>query len=1359
MALVLLIFAKQGLSSCSEGWYNTSEACSPIICPPYNFEYLDAYASLSGQHFAIGEQDCVPGTDSALCDFTCDEGFAVVGDTTGQETVAFECQSGYDDARAYATTAVPPACSKATCAGSCGRDDLQDCDAGTGTTLCSCASTCGGDLYHRCCDDYATECDGNEARDKGLPGLTGRWVQTDAKSCVAISCPTMMVTDGFTSGACDGAFDDECTFDGCTPGFAPAASGASPGDVFQCKLGGYIGSGPMPACVPIDCGKLRLDHGEVTGDCDGAEGDQCQYLRCDSGYILEPADPPIRTCAGGGTELAAWSNTSASCVEDISGKWGVCTSTGDPHFRTFDNQRHHFQGRGFFYLMKAPGVGVQVEQVAWHRRRNRLRGPAVNIAMAIGGTDTGGATLELYAGSPPRLIVNGISVISEDDQHAYESGTQQAGSLTFTSANPRKLDVTLETGLRIQVRAYSILNIAIQIPPSYRPQVNKLAPMSEGGICGLCGDFDNDPTNDWGTNNKNFSDGCGGSVIRVNPEDCLFETEAPTCCSGEDCPIVTSTTSTTITTTTTTLGGGATVTVPSDLPSDIFVGPNGFDPEVDPACLYAFYYADAYGDSNVPDDCTDQGGSPCDRLHEEWVNFIQGYCTSSLDVPIATIPSQDDCVSDACGIIVAEGDAAHENGDTLTPEEALDLIFAAGIANDDAVIVEATAEADLRSAERCPDLLRSSGIQEWRCENTTIGSTCTYPPCPTGWSSGPGLVERTCTLPSSPAQDTTFLGIWSGHPVMCIKDANSPTITPAVASNELPNAAVGAALILSVEVYVPREKNVAIKVQLSGSLTSTIVLEAPSVVHAGAFVETAIPIISGGVATIEVSNIAHVIDGVAPDAGGIAEDLLQLQLSFIPEKPMESMTDLQVAVEMFQDSSLLHTSKPVIFDILPKLPTLILEGVAPLAGELGSFADFALSIKNPGDLAVLRVTVICVGEAYTDTSSATKNAQSVGTLTTNTEDITFSDLPSLEPGEEMDLKWSIESPIGVPPESPIGFVDCTATFYSTPSEGSPINSEPLVLTLLSKPVQIVQRALSDVVSFDGLLKTTEVFFDLAIPANSFDPVLTLNVSLEPSNLLNIVNVRFDNLTSTGTTTVGNVDFTADNKVRRVRRSNGVGAPSGVINITSLSGGATGGVASIGVTLARTSNSGGGTVTLSSGGTGLAYLAVAPSSTTSSSSSSISAGAVVGIVIAIAVLICIVAAVLYHQRRSKGKSSMPALSIDRKLSTEPNALEAAIYSRPTADFALDADDSLRFKSVHRSNPLADGRGRRLSRTASYGDALDELEPELGGWDAGVVKWNEGDRLEGIDYVPVSTATATVAVATAGSRDRGTYLDME
>uniref|UniRef100_A0A3Q1J492 VWFD domain-containing protein n=1 Tax=Anabas testudineus TaxID=64144 RepID=A0A3Q1J492_ANATE len=152
----------------------------------------------------------------------------------------------------------------------------------------------------------------------------------------------------------------------------------------------------------------------------------------------------------------------------------TCTISGDPHYYTFDNAVFHFQGTCTYVLSEQCGLELPYYRV---EGKNEHRGSTLVAWTRLVKVHVYNETIELVKGRTGEAKVNGnfaatpISLRNNSVQ-VYRSGFSVVVSTDF--------------GLEVSYDNYHY--VTISVPYTY-----------QNATCGLCGNFNNDPSDDFRT--------------------------------------------------------------------------------------------------------------------------------------------------------------------------------------------------------------------------------------------------------------------------------------------------------------------------------------------------------------------------------------------------------------------------------------------------------------------------------------------------------------------------------------------------------------------------------------------------------------------------------------------------------------------------------------------------------------------------------------------------------------------------------------------------------------------------------------------------------------------------------------------
>ncbi|XP_075948899.1 alpha-tectorin-like [Anarhichas minor] len=192
---------------------------------------------------------------------------------------------------------------------------------------------------------------------------------------------------------------------------------------------------------------------------------------------------------------------------------GTCSASGDPHYLTFDRKAYDFQGTCRYVLATLCNATHGLHQFSVEAKNEPWRGQPVSITAEVF-VNVGGYRVHMSRESRGVVQVNGVTknlpILLNGSLAIYASGFR-----TYVSA---------EFGLRVMYDGYS--TVSVSVPPSYRQKT-----------CGLCGNFNGNPNDDFHTpsgmmvttpqefgtawkvaSNYTCSDGCGSSCPQCNNE-------------------------------------------------------------------------------------------------------------------------------------------------------------------------------------------------------------------------------------------------------------------------------------------------------------------------------------------------------------------------------------------------------------------------------------------------------------------------------------------------------------------------------------------------------------------------------------------------------------------------------------------------------------------------------------------------------------------------------------------------------------------------------------------------------------------------------------------------------------------------
>ena len=244
------------------GWTGALPVCMPTTCPPINTQFPNGFL----------EGECNPGIGGQFCTFSCNQGFALVGNST------LVCQTDGNWSNPI------PFCIRVSCA------PQTLTSNGISIRPPACANSVPvGTVCTFACDS----CNVIEGINTTTCSIRGTWTST-VPYCRPSVCEGFDVINGYLQGACKpGLCGLECNVM-CYPGFR--LTGLSK---LTCGANG-LWSGAFPTCVQVQCPQLSPPtNGRFLGTCSGTVRTRCD-VACDSCYEARGGSPYL-TCGDDGT--------------------------------------------------------------------------------------------------------------------------------------------------------------------------------------------------------------------------------------------------------------------------------------------------------------------------------------------------------------------------------------------------------------------------------------------------------------------------------------------------------------------------------------------------------------------------------------------------------------------------------------------------------------------------------------------------------------------------------------------------------------------------------------------------------------------------------------------------------------------------------------------------------------------------------------------------------------------------------------------------------------------------------------------------------------------------------------------------
>ncbi|XP_026018809.1 alpha-tectorin-like [Astatotilapia calliptera] len=266
----------------------------------------------------------------------------------------------------------------------------------------------------------------------------------------------------------------------------------------QCNSG-FILNGDQ--CVPpTSCGCYHQGRYHQGGE-QFWDGEECQSLCTCNGntgnvHCTPNSCGPQESCRVVEGELGCHPNPH-----------GTCSASGDPHYITFDRKAYDFQGTCRYVLVTLCNATDELNQFSVEAKNEALNGrPLSTVAEVF--VNVWGYDVHMSRDRRGLVQVNGVTrnlpiVLNEGNVSIYATGSRIVASTNF--------------GLSVTYNGYSA--VFISVPPNYREK-----------ICGLCGNFNGNPNDDFHTpsgtivtspdefgrawkvpGNYTCNDGCGSS--------------------------------------------------------------------------------------------------------------------------------------------------------------------------------------------------------------------------------------------------------------------------------------------------------------------------------------------------------------------------------------------------------------------------------------------------------------------------------------------------------------------------------------------------------------------------------------------------------------------------------------------------------------------------------------------------------------------------------------------------------------------------------------------------------------------------------------------------------------------------------
>ncbi|KAM9424442.1 alpha-tectorin-like isoform 1-T2 [Pholidichthys leucotaenia] len=276
-------------------------------------------------------------------------------------------------------------------------------------------------------------------------------------------------------------------------------------DGCQCD-DGFILNGNQ--CVqPTDCGCYHNGRYRQGGE-QFWDGEECQnFCSCNGTtgavHCISSSCGPQESCRVVEGEFGCHPNPH-----------GICSASGDPHYVTFDRKFYDFQGTCRYVLATLCNATDGLAEFSVEAKNEAWNGLPVSVTAEVF-VLVWGYQIHLSRQNPGVVEVNGIRQNLPILLNGSQVSIYASGSRTFISA---------DFGLSVTYDGRT--TVSIIVPPNYR-----------GETCGLCGNFNGNPNDDFLTpsgmtvaspnmfgtawkvpGNYTCSDGCGSSCPRCTNE-------------------------------------------------------------------------------------------------------------------------------------------------------------------------------------------------------------------------------------------------------------------------------------------------------------------------------------------------------------------------------------------------------------------------------------------------------------------------------------------------------------------------------------------------------------------------------------------------------------------------------------------------------------------------------------------------------------------------------------------------------------------------------------------------------------------------------------------------------------------------
>jgi hypothetical protein len=188
------------------------------------------------------------------------------------------------------------------------------------------------------------------------------------------------------------------------------------------------------------------------------------------------------------------------CDETID---SMCTISGDPHFTTWDNSRHHFQGVGYYDLIDdcaGSDINLPFTVTGWLQECDRWAPMTCVFEVRVTLSNGDVIVYSTDGSADPTFLSSGNSA----------AGTDVDFGDGYYTASPGSFSVMYDVDGTIATTSFTYSN--------WRFVAKTSSGCHQDRMCGLCGSVDGDSTNDFEERDGDILDNTGAGTWRV-PDD------------------------------------------------------------------------------------------------------------------------------------------------------------------------------------------------------------------------------------------------------------------------------------------------------------------------------------------------------------------------------------------------------------------------------------------------------------------------------------------------------------------------------------------------------------------------------------------------------------------------------------------------------------------------------------------------------------------------------------------------------------------------------------------------------------------------------------------------------------------------